>query len=231
MVSRLKLRRKIRCLKSQRVYKSPKTRKVRKQNVKSVRRQRSRSPYRRLKSTSRSPRFNNFRPQFLIPAPPLQVQPESLIQAPKAQLPQPSQLQIFLQIQPQVQPQALSVKSASAPEIVIQRAATQRNAQSALALQLENHKEADRQRLVSLQTIAQQQANDLKIKKGEVEAEELGRPLVPAINAPGPQCGSVICKKREKCIEGICTKTRLNVNFPNDLEEIRFIDKVNGGST
>ena len=92
---------------------------------------------------------------------------------------------------------------------------------------------------MSLQTIAEQQANDLKIKKGEAEAEEAGaeeagaggRPLVPAINAPGPQCGSVICKKREKCIEGICTKTRLNVNFPNDLEEIRFIDKVNGGST
>ena len=150
MVSRHRLRRKIRSLKSRRVYKSPKTRKVRKQNVKSVRRQRSRIPYRRLKSTSRSPRFNNFRPQFLIQAP--QVQPESLIQGPKAQLPPPS-------------PGAG------------------------------------------------------------------GRPLVPAINAPGPQCGSVICKKREKCIEGICTKTRLNVNFPNDLEEIRFIDKVNGGST
>ena len=135
MVSRLKLRRKIRSLKSRRVYKSPKTRKVRKQNVKSVRRQRSRIHYRRLKSTSRSPRFNNFRPQFLIQAP--QVQPESLIQGPKAQ-----------------------------------------------------------------------------------------RLLLPAINAPGPQCGSVICKKREKCIEGICTKTRLNVKFPNELEEIRFIDKV-----
>ena len=117
MVSRHRLRRKIRSLKSRRVYKSPKTRKVRKQNVKSVRRQRSRIPYRRLKSTSRSPRFNNFRPQFLIQAP--QVQPESLIQGPKAQLPPPS-------------PGAG------------------------------------------------------------------GRPLVPAINAPGPQCGSVICRSSQR---------------------------------
>jgi hypothetical protein len=103
-----------------------------------------------------------------------------------------------------------------------------------LASQLEAYKEAERQRLLSLQSIAEQQANDLKSKKGQGEGEGEGevegeegekRPLVPAINAAGPQCGSLVCRKREKCIEGICTKTRLNVNFPNDdaLEEIRII--------
>jgi hypothetical protein len=111
-----------------------------------------------------------------------------------------------------------------------------------LASQLEAYKGAERQRLLSLQSIAEQQANDLKSKKGQGEGEGEGegkgqgegegkgegeekRPLVPAINAAGPQCGSLVCRKREKCIEGICTKTRLNVNFPNDdaLEEIRII--------
>jgi hypothetical protein len=204
--------------------KSPKTRKLR---------QRS-SPY-KLRRRSRSPRFFNFR--RLSPAPttqdPVLPPPKAQVLAPTkayappppTQTPQP-QVQVLLQVQP--------IKNVSASEIVIQRAATQKTAQSALASQLEAYKEAERQRLLSLQSIAEQQANDLKSKKGQGEGEGEGevegeegekRPLVPAINAAGPQCGSLVCRKREKCIEGICTKTRLNVNFPNDdaLEEIRII--------
>ena len=198
-----------------------------------------RSPY-KLRRRSRSPRFFNFRrlsPQFApttqdpVPPPPkAQVLAPPKAQAPPTQTPQP-------QVQVQVQP----IKNVSASEIVIQRAATQKIAQSALASQLEAYKEAERQRLLSLQSIAEQQANDLKSKKGQGEGQGQGegegeaeegeegeeeRPLVPAINAAaGPQCGSLVCRKREKCIEGICTKTKLNVNFPNDdaLEEIRII--------
>jgi hypothetical protein len=197
--------------------KSPKTRKLR---------QRS-SPY-KLRRRSRSPRFFNFR--RLSPAPttqaPVPPQPKAQVLAPPkayapptTQSPQP-QIQVLLQVQP--------IKNVSASEIVIQRAATQKIAQSALASQLEAYKEAERQRLLSLQSIAEQQANDLKSRKGQGEGEGEGeekRPLVPAINAAGPQCGSLVCRKREKCIEGICTKTRLNVNFPKDdaLEEIRII--------
>jgi hypothetical protein len=203
-----------------------------------------RSPY-KLRRRSRSPRFFNFRrlsPQFAPttqdpppPPPKAQVLAPPKAQAPPTQTPQP-QVQVLLQV---IQP----IKNVSASEIVIQRAATQKIAQSALASQLEAYKEAERQRLLSLQSIAEQQANDLKSKKGqgeeegqrevekEGEGEEEGeeveeeRPLVPAINGAGPQCGSLVCRKREKCIEGICTKTRLNVNFPNDdaLEEIRII--------
>ena len=211
--------------------KSPKTRKLR---------QRS-SPY-KLRRRSRSPRFFNFR--RLSPAPttqaPVLPPPKAQVLAPpKAYAPPPTQspqpqVQVLLQVQP--------IKNVSASEIVIQRAATQKIAQSALASQLEAYKGAERQRLLSLQSIAEQQANDLKSKKGQGEGEGEGegkgqgegegkgegeekRPLVPAINAAGPQCGSLVCRKREKCIEGICTKTRLNVNFPNDdaLEEIRII--------
>jgi hypothetical protein len=203
--------------------KSPKTRKLR---------QRS-SPY-KLRRRSRSPRFFNFRrlsPAPTTQAPVLPPPKAQVLASPKAYAPPPTQspqpqVQVLLQVQP--------IKNVSASEIVIQRAATQKTAQSALASQLEAYKEAERQRLLSLQSIAEQQANDLKSKKGQGEGEGEGevegeegekRPLVPAINAAGPQCGSLVCRKREKCIEGICTKTRLNVNFPKDdaLEEIRII--------
>jgi len=242
MGSRIRKSRRGRSRSRSRSRKSLKTRKLRQR----------RSPY-KLRRRLRSPRFFSFRrlsPQF-APTPPT---PKAPPPTPKAPTPTPTpaapaptptpqpKVKVLLQVQP--------IRIVSASEIVIQRAASQKIAQSALASQLEAHKEADRQRLLSLQSIAEQQANDLKSKKvegkegekeGEGEGEKEGegegegregegegeeRPLVPAINAAGPQCGSLVCRKREKCIEGICTKTRLNVNFPNDdaLEEIRIID-------
>jgi len=205
-----------------------------------------RSPYKLRRRSIRS-RFINFRrlsPQFArttqAPAPPPLKALAPPTPTPTLTPTSQTQVQVLLQVQ--------RIKNVSASEIAIQRAATQKIAQSALARQLEAHKEADRQRLLSLQSIAEQQANDLKSKKGQGEGEgkkegegeggegegegegEEGRPLVPGINAAGHQCGSLVCRKREKCIEGICTKTKLNVNFPNEdaLEEIRIID--NGSS-
>jgi len=213
--------------------KSLKTRKLRQR----------RSPY-KLRRRLRSPRFLNFK--RLSPTPPTPKAPTptpaapALTPTPATPAPTPAAPALTLTPQPKVKVllQVQPIRIVSASEIVIQRAASQKIAQSALESQLEAHKEADRQRLLSLQSIAEQQANDLKSKKvegkeGEKEGEgeegeevEEERPLVPAINGAGPQCGSLVCRKREKCIEGICTKTRLNVNFPNDdaLEEIRIID-------
>ena len=254
MGSRIRKSRRGRSRSRSRSRKSLKTRKLRQR----------RSPY-KLRRRLRSPRFFNFRrlsPQFAptptptpkapqptpkAPTPaapaltPIPATPTPTSAAPALTLTPQPEVKVLLQVQP--------IRIVSASEIVIQRAASQKIAQSALASQLEAHKEADRQRLLSLQSVAEQQANDLKSKKvegkeGEKEGEGEGegegkegekdgkegegeeRPLVPALNAAGPQCGSLVCRKREKCIEGICTKTRLNVNFPNDddLEEIRIID-------